>query len=200
MAALHRSTPRPSASATSRSSGPARRSTGGAGAGDGRSRAGPRLARTSADALRATVPATLPPAVVHGDFRLGNLLADRRPDHRRDRLGDLGGRRSARRPGMVPGQRRPRHLPAAHHVRSRRRRRDELAEVYAAAIGRDGAGPRLVPGSGVLQVGGDLVADRQAQPPQDRAGPRPRGDGGGPAVAAARAVYFLDQHQYASGG
>jgi aminoglycoside phosphotransferase (APT) family kinase protein len=28
-----------------------------------------------ADALKASVPAALPPAVVHGDFRLGNLLA-----------------------------------------------------------------------------------------------------------------------------
>jgi aminoglycoside phosphotransferase (APT) family kinase protein len=33
--------------------------------------------RSVADALRATVPAMQPPALVHGDFRLGNLLADR---------------------------------------------------------------------------------------------------------------------------
>ena len=44
-----------------------------------------------AAALRDREPAAVPAAVVHGDFRLGNLLAGRRRRHRGHRLGDLDG-------------------------------------------------------------------------------------------------------------
>ena len=65
----------------------------------------------------------------------------------------------------------------------------ELLEVYAGALGRDVDRHRVVPGVGVLQVDGDVVADRQAQPPPRRAGPGGRGDGRGPAASPrARAL------------
>ena len=45
--------------------------------------------------LESSTPPSLPAAIVHGDFRLGNLLLSR-PHHRRHRLGDLVRWRSAR--------------------------------------------------------------------------------------------------------
>ena len=71
----------------------------------------------AAKALRASIPKALPPAVNHGDFRLGNTLCEGEPDQRGDRLGDLVGRRPAHRPGLADllhrrrraPRRRPRH-------------------------------------------------------------------------------------------
>ena len=119
----------------------------------------------------AREPPPMPAAVVHGDFRLGNLLAvgaavtavvDWEIWTVGDPRIDLGWFLANADPATY--QRPTRYAGAAavtgraarrlrRSPRSRRRRR------------------RVVPGVGVLQVDRDVVADRQAQPPPRRARP-----------------------------
>ena len=61
--------------------------------------------------LADSVPAAVAPTLVHGDYRLGNLICRRHRAGRAHRLGDLERRRPAGRAGLVPGLRRRRQLP-----------------------------------------------------------------------------------------
>ena len=141
------------------------------------------------DALLSSAPTPMRPGVVHGDFRLGNLLAvgadinaviDWEIWSIGDPRFDAGWflinsdpdtyQRVADPAGMAP--------PGA-----------ELADIYRREIGLRGYRLGLVHRVGVLQVGGDVVADRQAQPPQALSANRIGGHGGHAAeVAAASTV------------
>ena len=96
--------------------------------------------------LRAAIPESPPPTIVHGDYRLDNtMLAPDDPgrDRRGARLGDGDARRSARRPRPLP----PlltcatRRRPATSARRSRPTPgflpRDDVVERYAKQSGRD---------------------------------------------------------------
>ena len=96
--------------------------------------------------LRAALPASPAPTIVHGDYRLDNTMLapdDSRPHHRGARLGDGDARRSALRPRPVPrvlGSRS--EQPRRHQSVDRPRgagflSRQEVAERYANASGRD---------------------------------------------------------------
>ena len=135
------------------------------------------------DALLHCAPTALAPSVVHGDFRLGNLLAvgagiNAIIDWEIWSVGDR-----AHRCGLVSDQLRPGHLPAGarfgrHRAAHRRTRRDLRPRR------RLGRRLGLVHRVGVLQVGGDVVADRQAQPPKRFAASRIGGHGAHAAEAA----------------
>ena len=140
--------------------------------------------REVATALRFSAPPTLPPAVVHGDFRLGNLLAvgdritaviDWEIWSVGDPRVDVGWflincdpstyRRSTRYAAAVPSLR-------------------ELATSLPRGAGTRSAGTGLVLRAGLLQVDRDVVADRQAQPPAQHAAPGTGGDDVGTAASA----------------
>ena len=125
--------------------------------------------REVATALRFSAPPPLPPAIVHGDFRLGNLLAEQSHitaviDWEIWSVGD---------PRVDAGwflincdprtYRRPtRYAAAVPPV-------DELATIYRQRDGKRSARTGLVLRTGLLQVDRDVVADRQAQPPAQHA-------------------------------
>ena len=82
------------------------------------------------DALLRCAPTALAPTVVHGDFRLGNLLAvgariNAVVDWEIWSIGD-----PAYRCGLVSDQLRPRHLPACSRFGRHRAADAELAEIY----------------------------------------------------------------------
>ena len=141
------------------------------------------------DALLRCAPTALEPSVVHGDFRLGNLLAagarinaiiDWEIWSIGDARIDAGWflincdpdtyQRVPASAGMAP--------PAA-----------ELAQIYQQRR-RIGQRLGLVHRVGVFQVRGDMVADRQAQPPKTFAASRIGGHGAHAAeVAGAGSVF-----------
>ena len=91
----------------------------------------PDVLRAALAWLEARVPPAGDVAIVHGDFRMGNLAVDDGPDHGRPRLGARRGGRPARRPRLVlhprlghAGRRRGaarRALPAGERPRGRPR-------------------------------------------------------------------------------
>ncbi len=99
---------------------------------------GPGLARRGRRAAGNASRRRCRPAVVHGDFRLGNLLAVG-PDVTAVVDWEIWTRRrSARRRRLVPRQRRPGDLPATDSVRGQHcRHRRSCSTVYAGALGRD---------------------------------------------------------------
>ena len=122
-----------------------------------------------AAALRAPEPAAMPAAVVHGDFRLGNLLAvgatvtaviDWEIWTVGDPRIDLGWFLVNADPGDLSARRRG--------TRVRCRRRPSCSTSTPRPSVATSADVALVRGAGVLQVDGDVVADRQAQPPPRR--------------------------------
>ncbi|EFL29102.1 phosphotransferase [Streptomyces himastatinicus ATCC 53653] len=129
--------------------------------------------------LAGDVPRSLPPVLLHGDFRLGNVLCvDERAVAVVD-WGDLERRRPADRPRLVPALRRPPQLPPGlgHPVPGPAPARPKLMETYRA--GRP-APPRhgLVPGTRPHEDGRDH-GPQSAPPPRGQA-PRP-----GPGTPAA---------------
>jgi aminoglycoside phosphotransferase (APT) family kinase protein len=119
----------------------------------------------AADALRSSAPAPLAPALVHGDFRLGNRLAEGERiaavvDWEIWSVGDPrvdvgwfvlnGDPETYRRPTRYASA-----LPPPSRAGFRLHRGD----------GRGRPRTRLVRRAGVVQVGGHVVTDREAQPP-----------------------------------
>ena len=118
-----------------------------------------------ADSLRTSAPPTLPRAVVHGDFRLGNLLA-------------VGSRIAAVIDWEIWSVGDPRvdagwFLINCDPITYRRPTRyaaavpplGELATIYRQELATRSAAARSRSRVGLLQIDRDVVVDRQAQPP-----------------------------------
>ena len=106
-----------------------------------------------ATALRDREPAAMPAAVVHGDFRLGNLLADGAAHDLDHRLGDLDGGRPADRPWLVPRECRPDTYQRGTRYARALPSPVDLVDVYADALGRDLGDVEWFEALRVLQVG-----------------------------------------------
>ncbi len=114
-----------------------------------RARSGRRSRRGSPRQSRR--PST--PTLVHGDYRLGNIISTGLDPAARHRLGDLERRRPARRARLVPGVRRRRQLPRRGPRGPGPAQRGRAASGCTAAARSDG--PRVVQRAGPLQDGRD---------------------------------------------
>ena len=116
-----------------------------------------------AHALRSASVEPMAPAIVHGDFRLGNMLAvdgsvtaliDWETGPWATRASTSAGSSSTPTPRPTGARAAAGRLPTPA----------ELAERYAEALGRPVPGLAFLRGPGLLQVHRHLVAHRQAQP------------------------------------
>ena len=137
-----------------------------------------------ADGLRSSAPVPLAPALVHGDFRLGNLLAegDRITAVVDWEIWSVGDPRVDLGWFLLNGdpdtyRRRARHAAALPSLA-------ELASAYTEAVGRDAPWLGWFVALGLVQVGGHVVVDREAQPSAIVARRRCRGHGARAASAA----------------